>query len=216
MDVDPKELAAQLRKPEGEFGIKVAQELNNTNKYITAHCYNHIKLSPSQTVLEIGPGNGVLMQQLLEKEPTLSLVGIDFSKDMVDVANELNESFVSKGTMSFKEASVSSIPFEENSFDHICTINTLYFWPTPLEDAKEVLRVLKPKGSLTIAIRPKEDLKNLEVTKYGFTHYGKEDVEELLLKAGFTTVASFMEKDPPIEFDGETFVLNSLIIKAYK
>lgn len=216
METNPKELAAQLRKPEGEFGVKVAQELNNTNKYITAHCYNHMELSPNQSILEIGPGNGVLMQQLLEKEPSLSLVGIDFSKDMIDVANELNGAFVSKETMSFKEASVSSIPFDDNSFHHICTINTLYFWPTPLEDAKEVIRVLKPDGSFTIAIRPKVDLEKLEVTKFGFTYFEQQEVEELLLNAGFKTVETHMEKDPPIEFDGETFVLNSLIIKAYK
>lgn len=216
METNPKELAAQLRKPEGEFGVKVAEHLNNTNKYITSNCYDFIPFRPNHSILEIGPGNGVLMQDLLKREPSLILHGVDFSQDMVTEAIHRNKGFITNGSMKFETAGVSSLPYNDNFFDHSCTINTLYFWPTPIDDAKEILRVLKPGGSLTIAIRPKNEMKKLEVTQFGFEFYNENDAKKLLLDAGFEHVEHIIESDPPIEFEGKTLILNSLIIRAYK
>ena len=216
MEIDPKFLAAQLRKPEGEFGIKLAEELNKSNLSITHFAYDNIPIETYNTILEIGPGNGVLMQELLEREPSLTLHGIDFSEDMMQLASTLNKEQIANGKMHFQTAGVSAIPYDENTFDHVCTINTLYFWPNPITDAKEVYRVLKPEGSFTIAIRPKKDAEALEATKHGFKLYEEEEVEELLLEAGFTNITTSIHYDPPFEFDGKTYDFRSLIIVAFK
>lgn len=215
METNPQFLAAQLRKPEGEFGIKLAEELNKSNLSITNFAYDNMPIEPNATILEIGPGNGVLMQELLLREPTLQLHGIDFSEDMVQRAIQENASFIAEGKMQFQNASVSAIPYSDAYFDHVCTINTLYFWPSPLHDAKEIVRVLKPGGSCTIAIRPKKDAETLEATKHGFKLYEEEEVEDLLLDAGFTNITTSMHYDPPFEFDGKTYELRSLVIVAF-
>jgi ubiquinone/menaquinone biosynthesis C-methylase UbiE len=213
---DPKIFAAQLRKPEGEFGLKVAEMLNNTNRYITSFAYDCLIPESGQKILEIGFGNGRLMPQLLSKAGDLTLIGIDFSEDMVKQGKEILNPWIEKGNIQLYTASVSEIPFEDNFFDSICTINTLYFWPNPLENAKEALRVIVPGGKICIGIRPKDEVEKLPFTQYGFTLYNKNEAIALLENAGFINVHIKTQVDPPIEFNGEMKALESWVVTGFK
>ena len=53
--------------------------------------------------------------------------------------------------MEICHASVSAIPYEDNTFDLVTAVETLYFWPTPEADLPEIKRVMKPGGQLLIA-----------------------------------------------------------------
>ncbi|MFN6943329.1 MAG: class I SAM-dependent methyltransferase [Cytophagaceae bacterium] len=209
---DPKELAANLRKPEGEYGRKVAEMLNNTNRYITGFTYATINPEDGQHILEIGFGNGRLMPELLNKASNIKLTGIDFSMDMVEEGQEILKEHIDRGDIELLHASVESLPFGNDTFDAICTINTLYFWPDPLENAKEILRVLKPGHRVFIGIRPKKEAEKIPATKFGFTLYEQQDAIDLLEKAGFENVTIKEQSDPPIEFNGEKHVLKSWVI----
>jgi len=212
---DPKELAAQLKKPEGEFGIKVAEMLNDTNRHITDFTYSHVPTAAGHHILEIGFGNGRLMPKLLDRGNT-KVSGIDFSADMVAEGKSILGSYIQAGKIELVEASVADIPFGDNSFDAVCTINTLYFWPNPLENAKEVLRVLKPGAPVLIGIRPKAEAEKIPTTKFGFTLYEDEEAIALLREAGFVQVEILKQKDPPIQFQGESMELTSLVVKGVK
>ena len=41
------------------------------------------------------------------------------------------------------EGSVEALPFADDGFDKIITVESFYFWPDPQENLKEVRRVLK-------------------------------------------------------------------------
>ena len=45
-------------------------------------------------------------------------------------------------------ASVSDLPFSDNSFDIVTAIETYYFWPDKLKNLKEIYRVLKKDGKI--------------------------------------------------------------------
>ncbi len=51
--------------------------------------------------------------------------------------------------MDLVEASVEKLPFADNAFDKIITVESFYFWPDPAENLKEVYRVLKDKEPFT-------------------------------------------------------------------
>ena len=215
-EIDPKELAALLRKPEGEKGIKVAEMLNSTNIHITKFIYESMELEDGQHVLEIGFGNGKLMPELLKLNKSVKLTGVDFAEDMVAQGKIILENYIRSGQISLSVASVEALPFEDNHFDAVCTINTLYFWPEAKECCKEVLRVLKPGGSIYIGIRPKGDAKKVPATQFGFTLYEKKDAIALLESAGFKEVHIEEQTDPPIEFRGEQKIFNSWVVIGTK
>lgn len=214
-DFDPKELAAQLRKPEGEYGVNLANELNQSNLALSEFTYDHMGLQDSDRVLEIGFGNGKLIPMILNTANDIDFVGIDISETMVDEATKHNKVYVASGMVELKVAGTDSIPYPDNHFDKVATVNTLYFWDTPLEDAEEVYRVLKRGGKLCIGIRPKSETKKFEFTKHGFTLYSCEDAKNLLISAGFADVECFT-KEEKVVFNEEEMTLTSLCIIATK
>ncbi len=214
--IDPKELAALLRKPKGEKGIKVAEMLNATNIHITNFTYNSMALEDGQHILEIGFGNGKLMPELLKRNQSLTLTGVDFAEDMVAQGEILLKNYIESGHINLAVASVEALPFEDNYFDAICTINTLYFWPEANECCKEVLRVLKPGGRVYIGIRPKGDAQKVPATQFGFTLYEKKEAIALLESAGFKEVHVEEQTDPPVEFSGEQKIFDSWVVIGTK
>jgi ubiquinone/menaquinone biosynthesis C-methylase UbiE len=213
---DPKELARQLRKPEGEAGIEVAARLNSTNVHITLHTYACAQPKNNHRVLEIGFGNGKLMPLLLKAAPDLSVSGIDFSATMVEEAKQHLRDEIDRKKIEIKLGTASAIPYPDNTFDSVCTINTIYFWENPLRDAGEVLRVLKPGGKVFIGIRPKAEAEGMAFTKYGFTLYHPDEAVELLRKAGFLNAHVIEKKDPPVVFNNVERLLTSCCIIGTK
>lgn len=214
-EVDPKELAAQLRQPEGEFGLIVADNLNLSNLHITNFVYDNMQVADGQHLLEIGFGNGKLMDILLQKAD-IFLAGIDFSETMAHQARAYHEARIANGKVAIHQASVADIPYPDNHFDKICHINTLYFWPNPLACAKETLRVLKQGGSIYSGIRPKEQMEHFPFTQYGFTFYDEAAATQLFKDAGFSKVAICQQKDPAFEWQGQMLQMDSLCIIATK
>jgi ubiquinone/menaquinone biosynthesis C-methylase UbiE len=49
-----------------------------------------------------------------------------------------------------REGSVSQLPFSEDMFDLVTAVETHFWWPDLPADMREVLRVLKPGGTLII------------------------------------------------------------------
>ena len=52
--------------------------------------------------------------------------------------------------MEIHQGSVSKMPFEDNLFDAIITVESYYFWPDLEEDMREVFRVLKEGGTFML------------------------------------------------------------------
>ena len=71
----------------------------------------------------------------------------------------------------------------------MCSANTLYFWPEPEENIREISRVLKENGRLVLGFRTSEQLQDLTFTKHGFTLYTADEVVKLLEKSGFSNVS---------------------------
>jgi SAM-dependent methyltransferase len=185
---EPRILAEQLRKPQGQIGTQVAISMNMSNEIVTNLTYDLMDLRASDSVLEIGFGNGKLLPPLIDKVRWVA--GIDFSEDMIAEAEANNRGAIEARKLELKYGTVSTIPYPDATFDKVCTINTLYFWPDPLADLKEIKRVLKPGGVLGLGIRTKETLGLAPFTVYGFTLYSTDEAVGLLEKAGFTSVAT--------------------------
>ncbi|MBE5317843.1 methyltransferase domain-containing protein [Pedobacter sp. MR2016-19] len=178
-------IAKQLSCPEGEHGIKTGEMMHASNLGMTSSAINALNLQNHDIVLEIGHGNGGHIAQLLSKAENLRYYGADISETIIVEAEKINQDFVDKGTVHFELTDGVTLPFENNQFDKIFTVNTIYFWSNPSKYLNEIKRTLKPNGILALCFADKTFMQNLPFTSYGFTLYEVEKVKELLESAGF-------------------------------
>jgi len=189
---DLMQIARQLSCPDGEEGIKTAQRMAHTNDQMTQETYKVLQLSEGDQVLEIGPGNGNHVRNLMTAAEDLKYCGVDISETMVVAANELNAELLETGKVSFQLSPADQLNFPSDFFDKIFTVNTIYFWEDPEAYAREIFRVLKPAGVFSLGFASRDFMEGLPFTKYRFNLYDKVTVETLLTKAGFS-VLEFIE-----------------------
>lgn len=211
-----KQIASQLRKPQGEEGIKTGEWMNKGNLRINQDTLKVLHASGNDRVLEIGMGNGFFVKNILENYPQIKYTGCDFSDVMIGQANKINAECVKKGQATFINADINTLPFQNETFDTIFTINTIYFWENEVAILNELKRVLKPKGKLIITLRPKRQMINYPFTKYGFKMFSKEDIVSLLTKNGCIISEISENHEPDFELNGELKKMENLIVVANK
>ena len=180
-----KEMAAQLRNPTGAGGIEIGIVMNQTNGLMIANTLKALDLKDSDAILELGHGNGKHIKTVLESAQDLSYQGLDISETMIAEAQSFcTENYLENQT-NFKLYEGRAVPFPENSFDKIFTINTLYFWDEPTELLKELYRVLKPGGFCCVTFITERAMEGLEFTDYGFEKYNVEKFKKLVANTHF-------------------------------
>ena len=194
--VDMEILAAQLRQPTGELGLKVAQNMNESNGAISREAARLLNLSSTSNLLEVGMGNGGFAAEWLAANPNLHYTGADFSETMVEEATRLNAEHIAAGRARFVLADAAALPFADGEFDRILTANTLYFYSDPSAVLAEYYRVLAPGGRLVLAIRSEDTMKHMPFTQHGFTMYSRPALEALFKASPFgeCEVHSFFEE----------------------
>ena len=211
-----KAIAGQLRQPSGEYAIQVGEKMNEGNLHINLNTFEALHLAAGDNILEIGMGNGFFVKNILSLNNSIKYTGCDFSEIMVDEARKQNEKFVASGQAEFHHADARELPFETNSFDKAFSINTIYFWDNPQIVLAEISRTLKPKGQLTISIRPKSIMEHYPFVKYGFKMFTKEDLTELLSKNNFQVINIIEKQEPEVEINGQAVKTATLLITAEK
>ena len=207
-----KAIAGQLRKPEGDEGIKVGKWMNQGNAGIYKDTITVLDPAPGDRILEIGMGNGFFTEQIVAADASIKYTGLDFSATMVDEARKINESWIQKGQADFVLSDVAHTPFEDQAFNKIFAINSIYFWEDRPAVLKELHRVLQPNGKLMIAIRPRRQMQHYPFAKYGFNLFSKQDLKELFNEGGFYRVEAFENIEPPFELNGETFTMENVVV----
>lgn len=211
-----KAIAAQLRKPEGEFGKQLGVRMNDSNQYINRNTITTMDPAPGDNILEIGMGNGFFVNEILSADQSIRYTGCDFSEIMVEEASRLNEAFVKTGRAQFIHGEADNLPFISGTFNKVFTVNTLYFWENSSKIFAEIRRVLEPQGQLVIGIRPRSNMAQLPFVKYGFTMFSKEELTDLLARNFFNTLNVQENVEPEQELNGEKFSMVSLIVTAVK
>jgi ubiquinone/menaquinone biosynthesis C-methylase UbiE len=121
---------------------------------------------------------------------------VDFSQDAVKVCTKCFASLIRSGIIDLHYANVEELPFDPNTFTKACTVNTIYFWPNPLEALHEIHRVLKEDGKLVVCFSPRTVMENRgKVIQQGFRLYEPEEVNALLIEAGFCDVRLVLGKN---------------------
>jgi ubiquinone/menaquinone biosynthesis C-methylase UbiE len=102
-----------------------------------------IAVQKGERVLDIGSGPGFLAAAIADQTGTHGqVVGVDISQQMVDRASQRN----SREWLSYQCADAAKLPFEDNQFDVVVSIQVAEYVPDIKAFTSEVYRVLKPGG----------------------------------------------------------------------
>lgn len=211
-----KSIAAQLRHPQGEDAVRVGEKMNQVNLHINRYSIEALKLAEGDNVLEIGMGNGFFVKDILSIDDSIKYTGCDFSEIMVAEAISRNQTFIRSGQAQFHLTGAEKLPFENETFDKVFSVNTIYFWDDLQSALSEIWRVLKPEGQIVISIRPKSVMQNLAFVKYGFAIFTKEELTNLLSGRSFRVIRILEKAEPALEIDGEQMNTETLLIAAQK
>lgn len=115
-------------------------------------------IGEGQKVLDVAGGSG---------EPSLAIaerVGSTGAVTCTDAVAEMVAAAESEAqrrgltNVTFRECLADSLPFESNSFDAVVSRLGAMFFPDPLAALREMLRVAKPGGSVSLAVWNKDEL----------------------------------------------------------
>ncbi len=196
MDITERERITRLgnpKKPRGDEGRQMLERMNESHGDVTMWALHKLEFSRGDNVLDIGCGGGATLKRLSRLVPDGHVTGVDYSPVSVKLSAELNEDEIRSGKTEVIEASVDSLPFNDDVFDKIVTVESFYFWPDPAENLKEVRRVLKTGGSFIIVAdvygRDGLNEETLEsIRRYGMLNPTPGEFREMLLNAGFASV----------------------------
>ena len=129
-------------------------------------CLSYLNVKPGDKILDAGCGRGDA--SVLCALKGADVVGIDFSKDSMQISKEFNKKFLGEirnegGNISFNRANVLQLPFYDITFDKIICLDLIehLYKPEQKKMLAEFKRVLKDDGVLLVHTLP-----NLLVYKY--------------------------------------------------
>jgi len=209
-------IAAQLRKPEGNFGETIANNMNASNKKMILQTLAVLDAQADDHILEIGMGSGLFVKNILNQSSTIKYTGLDYSETMVAMAKQINQAFVKSKQARFVCDNINAISAVENQFNKIFTINTFYFWDDHAQVLQALKRVLKPEGVLIISVRPKHHLEKYPFTKHNFVKWSTSKITTFLQKNGFEEVEVTKIKEPVEKYRDELLQKETHIISCRK
>lgn len=191
---------------------------------ITAKTIRLMGLRPGERVLDLGCGSGWatrLLARLVSEGPEGfgQVVGVDVSDEMIRQARAASKDFEN---ILYVWGSAQQIPWEENFFDKVLSVESFYYYPDQGSALKELFRVMAPHGRMFILINLYKDnpysLQWVDKLKVPVHVRSEAEYVELLNSCGFENVeARRIPDDTPTPDDYQTKSFHSLEdLRAFK
>lgn len=191
-----KILAHNLANPQGEKGIEIGEMMNASNIGMTLESIKALVIEDDEHILEIGHGNAAHVKSIISLAHNIRYTGIDISETMYYEARRLNEAFEDQADFVLYEGSI--LPFKDQTFNKIFTVNTVYFWENSVAFLNEIYRVLKDDGTFVLTFAQKDFMEKLPFTAYDFKLYNNSEMEELISQSHFKRMKT-SEKEEEIK-----------------
>lgn len=125
------------------------EEMAAEHAAIAAGMLSEMEFAPDDKILDLGCGSGWLCGLLADKVPSGQVVGMDVADEMVRRARQR---YADNPRMMFIVAGAEDIPWDENFFNRVVSVESAYYWPDPAQGFREIFRVLQPRGTVHILI----------------------------------------------------------------
>lgn len=180
-------ISSQLKRPSGLPGVLVSLAQNYVNSDMYKSVASLISLDSNAKILDIGFGNGHLIKKLYNKTHA-DMYGIDLSEDAVKMAAQKNREAAIAHRLHLRVGDCCKLPYSENTFDAVTSINTIYFWSDTVQGLSEIRRSLKEGKSFYNVVYTKKKLNTFSFTETGYKKFKIKEFVEFGKKAGYSDV----------------------------
>ena len=134
-------------------------KMENHHLDITEKTIRRMNLRPGERVLDLGCGSGWasrLLARLVADGPEGfgQVIGVDVSDEMIRLARASSKDFEN---VMYVWGSATKIPWEENFFDKVLSVESFYYYSDQERVLAELFRVMAPKGRMFILINLYKD-----------------------------------------------------------
>jgi len=200
------------------------EQMERHHRSVTEKTLRLMDLRAGERVLDLGCGSGWatrLLARLVGEGPEGfgQVVGLDVSDAMVRLAREASKDFEN---ILYVLGSAQQIPWEENFFDKVLSVESFYYYPDQDRALMELFRVMAPRGRLLILINLYKDnaysLQWVDKVKVPVHVRSAAEYVELLKKHAFEKVETRrIPDDTPTPDDYQTKSFKSLDdLRAFK
>jgi len=125
-----------------------AESMADGHRDATGQILDRWTLTATDRVLDVGCGNGWAVRWMLERGAG-SGAGVDISAEMIQRAQQLTESGV---PAEFAVSAGERLPFADEAFSAILSVESLYYYPDPAAALAEWARVSRAGGRLGVMV----------------------------------------------------------------
>ena len=122
---------------------------------VAGHLVRFAKVGSGQAVLDVGTGTGVVA--ITARRMGAKVTGLDLTPELLAEAH-ISATVAGHDDIIWHEGDVEALPFPDASFDIVLSQFGHMFAPRPEVAISEMLRVLKPGGTIAFATWPGEQL----------------------------------------------------------
>ena len=135
--------------PKGILGRLMLSGMNLGHTPMAKWGFSQLEIPEGARIVDIGCGGGANIRRFLKACPAGRVYGVDISEESVRKSRKVNKKAL--GTRCrIVQGSVEKLPFKTGVLDLAAAFETIYFWPDPKENFKEIRRVLKPGGRFAV------------------------------------------------------------------
>ena len=188
-------VVSQFHRPNGVAGWLVGWEmaLRPSNRRRSRWAVSQLQIQSTDRCLEIGFGPGLAIREAARLATLGCVVGVDHSAEMVRQATRRNRDAVRQERVRLYTAAADALPRFESTFDKVLSVNSMGFWPSPVDRLAELRSIMNEAGTIAIVSQPRCPGANSEDTVRA-----EREIRELLQRAGFVIIRSDrLELDPP-------------------
>ena len=168
-----------------------------------------MQLTSVSRVLDVGCGSGWATRLMAARAVNGRVVGIDISDEMIALARSESSAF---SNIDFRVASAEGLPFADNEFTHVFSMESLYYYESISAALTEIYRVLGTDGRFVTVVdlyRENEPSHQWIPTLNVPVHLlDAAEYKSLFEEAGFVNVADERLFDPrpvPADYAGGSF-----------
>ena len=183
-----------FRNPKGLIGRVMVTTMNWGHSPMAKWGFEQFEIPEKAGILDIGCGGGYNLKRFLKACPEGRVVGVDISEESVKKSIAVNKKEIGR-RCKVVQGSVEKLPLKDHVLDLATAFETVYFWPDPAENFKEVHRVLKTGGHFAVINDPGDPDKHWEDMIPGMKAYTAEDIAAFMAGAGFTDITITTKKN---------------------
>jgi len=186
------------------------------------HVLSRMPVEAGDVVLDLGCGSGYAARALREAADAGRAYGLDGAPEMARNAR----SYTGDESVGFVVGDFGSLPFDDDSVDHVFSMEAFYYAADPHETLREIRRVLRPGGTFYCAVNYYEENVHShewqEFIEVEMTRWGADEYREAFREAGLHVAEQDNIPDreteipPASEFPTEDWETREAMVEHYR